>query len=177
MGINFVLFLWFLEILMQICHMLFALFLRIALPVASVVLRLIFVIIYTYPKIVLGLGGIAVLVVVVISGLSQRNYILPTSVNPLTRPSLAPTALTQPIGSPSLQHAPPITRPQPEPTRVVTRDLNLRGGPGINYPVLQVLAQGTQVRLISEPQQVADSTWVMVRVADVEGWVNHKFLK
>ena len=54
---------------------------------------------------------------------------------------------------------------------VVARGLNLRSGPGIGYPRIDVLVQDTQLQPLESPQ---DKAWVQVRVlhSGAEGWVS-----
>jgi uncharacterized protein YgiM (DUF1202 family) len=57
---------------------------------------------------------------------------------------------------------------------VNTAVLNLRTGPGFNYPVLRLLNQGQQVRLLKNSE---DGIWSQIRLADgKEGWAYSTYL-
>lgn len=62
-------------------------------------------------------------------------------------------------------------------TYVNTTNLNLRSGPGIHYPVLMILPQGTQVSCFNETRDADRAIWVRVRVGSQEGWVNQQHLR
>lgn len=73
--------------------------------------------------------------------------------------------------------APEIPTDTPAPAVLyTTQDLNLRAGPGADQEKVTVLQQGTQVELLGESQSIDGGTWVHVRAAGYEGWVNRKFL-
>lgn len=62
------------------------------------------------------------------------------------------------------------TPPAPQ-CEVITPGLNLRSGPGVDYPAIQVLAQATRLQV---QENSTDFNWVRVSVVDTsqEGWVN-----
>lgn len=57
-------------------------------------------------------------------------------------------------------------------TKVTTSDLNLRSGPGANNAVLNVLAKGTMVNVLS-----SSGAWSNVEALGLKGWVSNHYLK
>ncbi|MFO1437307.1 MAG: SH3 domain-containing protein [Verrucomicrobiaceae bacterium] len=55
--------------------------------------------------------------------------------------------------------------------------LNIRSGPGKDYPIVAQLANGTgQVRITGESVMNGDADWVPIQFAGGKGWVRPKFL-
>lgn len=52
--------------------------------------------------------------------------------------------------------------------------LNVRAGPGTGHPILVPLLRGDAVQVVG--RDTRDPEWVQVRVGDVEGWVNGRYL-
>lgn len=87
---------------------------------------------------------------------------------PLLQPS--PTPTVQPSTPPTLQPSPTATRvPQAE---IITWGLNVRSGPGVDYPVVAHLAQGTVVPVLEIDAQ---SGWLHIQLPAGEqtGWITH----
>jgi uncharacterized protein YraI len=84
----------------------------------------------------------------------------------LTPTPAAPLAEVQPTETP----APPTDTPVPQPEAVVNApNLNLRAGPGTEYPVLGGLVQGDPLHVLGRTQ---NGNWLKVVTADgQEGWV------
>ncbi|WP_020560633.1 SH3 domain-containing protein [Thiofilum flexile] len=63
-------------------------------------------------------------------------------------------------------------------TRITPNDnLNVRSGPGVNYPVTAVLPfNGKGVIATGKQATQGSSTWKQVTWAGVEGWVNQRYL-
>lgn len=79
------------------------------------------------------------------------------SPTPITTPNLSPTA------TPSWQ-----------PTHRVAQgsQVNFRSGPGTNYPIVDVLQPGTELRFLGEQEQVGAATWLHLEIADGrDGWI------
>ena len=77
-------------------------------------------------------------------------------------------AVTQYFGLPLLQ-------PQGVRTGVVTTEetpLNLRGGPGENFPILLRIPNGTPVEVLGEY-----NGWYVVRVGNVIGYANAQYIR
>lgn len=58
---------------------------------------------------------------------------------------------------------------------VVTGRLNMRTGPGINYPISSILSQGDVVSLLGRN---SNARWILIRAFSTDvGWVNSGFLR
>jgi PKD repeat protein/uncharacterized protein YraI len=72
---------------------------------------------------------------------------------------------------------PPVPTPQPgNPTVTATTDVNIRGGPGIVYPILGLLRAGQTAEVTGIS---ADAGWWQIRfsgAADGHGWVSAKYV-
>jgi serine/threonine protein kinase len=122
------------------------------------------------------------------------------------KPAVGKTAATSPSRLPQTRHSGPLLslivagvllvvaiavcgqlgrRTSTRPTQAVatrsayvnTTNLNLRSGPGVGYPVLMILPQGTQVSCFNDKRDADRATWVRVRVGSQEGWVNQQHLR
>jgi HlyD family secretion protein len=101
---------------------------------------------------------------------------LPT-LQPSPTPTLEPKApFGQPSNLPTFQPSPTPT-PQPTATpapkaEIITWGLNVRSGPGVNYPVVAHLAQGTVVPVLEIDAQ---SGWLHVQLPTGEqtGWITN----
>ncbi|MBE7555283.1 MAG: efflux RND transporter periplasmic adaptor subunit [Anaerolineales bacterium] len=105
--------------------------------------------------------------VVEATGSSPKPTFQPSS-PPTPQPS--PTPTSQPSNLPTLQPSPTATRaPQAE---IITWGLNVRSGPGVNYPVVAHLAQGTVVSVLEIDAQ---SGWLHVQLPTGEqtGWITN----
>ena len=71
----------------------------------------------------------------------------------------------------------PAPAPPPRAGYVNAARLNLREGPGTDYPVRVILIENTQVTYLNESREVGGSTWVKVQVGAQDGWVDQKYLK
>ncbi|MDQ2809770.1 MAG: SH3 domain-containing protein [Chloroflexota bacterium] len=71
------------------------------------------------------------------------------------------------------------TSPSSHPTVmfVDAEALNMREGPGTDYPIVEKLFQDYEVTLLNEEQVVDGSLWVKVSINEEVGWVNKKFLR
>lgn len=164
---------WIVELSAQMA--MFMIF-KVFLPVLSVVLRIIFTLIASYPKVFLALTGLGLIGVLIAAGLGRvQGVATPSQPLPATIQQADPTALPQPT-TPDTPAAPTPVR-QAAQVRQVTRDVNLRTGPGVAYGVMQVLSAGTEVEVLDETQEVDGGTWVKVRLDGQEGWMNQKFLR
>ncbi len=101
-----------------------------------------------------------------IVGWVNSNYLL-TSVPISSLPVVGP-----PSGPPSPPPGPP---PSSNPTATVnTGALNVRSGPGANFPVVTVVFNGDTVTLLGRN---ADGSWVLIRTqSGAQGWVNSSLL-
>lgn len=61
--------------------------------------------------------------------------------------------------------------------QVVAERLNLRTGPGIDYPVLMTLSRGDEVEDLGETAGSGADGWIRVRAGTQEGWVFRAFLR
>jgi uncharacterized protein YgiM (DUF1202 family) len=59
---------------------------------------------------------------------------------------------------------------------VKVSDLNLRTGPGTNYPVIKRLAKGSRVIYLNEYRNVNGAIWAKVRGNGNDGWVDRNHL-
>ncbi len=82
-----------------------------------------------------------------------------------------------PVVGPPTSPPPPPSGPPPSsnPTATVnTGALNVRSGPGPNFPVVTVVYNGDTVTLLGRN---ADGSWVLIRTqSSVQGWVNSNML-
>jgi HlyD family secretion protein len=106
---------------------------------------------------------------------SQTNSIAtpaPTARPPITLNPTATMIPVKPEATPTV--APPPTATEAPPSaqaEVITWGLNVRSGPGINYPVIATLTQGDTVPVVEvEP----NSGWLQVRLLPGEktGWIS-----
>jgi uncharacterized protein YgiM (DUF1202 family) len=87
---------------------------------------------------------------------------LPTAtVQPTARPTVAPTETAT---------ATPLAQVQ------VTRSVNLRTGPGMDFPVIRTLRVKTTVDLIALRDEHGER-WYQARVGDDQGWISGAILK
>lgn len=169
----------FLVVIMWVTEIAMAFFVHIVLPVVFFLVRIAIALVAAYPKTVLlcvslglaGLIGISILGQTMTSSSHDSPYDVPEVVQ---------------VSEVQISAAPPNTivsdgvvptQPSSLPVQRVNRDLNLRSGPGIDYSIVRVLPQGTVVSVLNQTQEVEGSMWMKVRVEEVEGWVNHKFLE
>jgi hypothetical protein len=55
--------------------------------------------------------------------------------------------------------------------------LNVRTGPSTKHPVVATFVNGDRgIQIVGEPVQNGETLWVPVRVPDIAGWVNRRFL-
>ena len=55
--------------------------------------------------------------------------------------------------------------------------LNVRTGPSAKHPVVATLFNGDRgIQIVGEPVQNGETLWVPVRLPDIAGWVNRRFL-
>jgi hypothetical protein len=102
------------------------------------------------------------------------------SVSPENTPTIQPsptpiveattTPVSQPSNTPTIQPPSPPTR-QPE-AEIITWGLNVRSGPGVNYPVVAHLAQGNVVPVIEADTETG---WLEVQLLRGEetGWISN----
>lgn len=76
----------------------------------------------------------------------------------------------------------PVTTPKPTPAATPTWQpthrvaqgarVNLRGGPGTQYPIVDTLEPGTELRFLGEQEQVGSATWLHLELRDGrDGWI------
>jgi uncharacterized protein YgiM (DUF1202 family) len=77
-----------------------------------------------------------------------------------------------------ISNLPVVGTPSPATNAVVTTgQLNVRSGPGIGYPALTSVSQGTQLTLIGRSATAVSPPWVQVRLTNgLVGWVNANYL-
>jgi uncharacterized protein YraI len=80
-----------------------------------------------------------------------------------------------PESSRSLVWVVPISPHDPAPVaQVNAANVNLRTGPGINYPVLRILPEGQAITLLG---RMPDNAWLYVQLADtIAGWINADYV-
>jgi len=103
--------------------------------------------------IVIAIGGVALIVAVIA---------IMSGYNPAAPPQSAPTQ-GQTIGT----------------MRAVTAiQLNMRSGPGTQYPVVKVFKQNERIVTIGEPQNLNGELWIQASTPDgqTRGWTTRKFL-
>ena len=57
--------------------------------------------------------------------------------------------------------------------------LNVRSGPGVGYPVIETLANGSQVQATGAAEPVGASLWLPIQTLydpTIQGWVNRRYL-
>ena len=97
-----------------------------------------------------------------------------TAFPPPTETPIPPTATPSPTNTPVPPTATPTTTPSPEPEAspplVSPNDgnVNLRRGPGTNYEIIGVLADGESLEIVGRN---ADSSWWEVSIPDGLAWV------
>jgi hypothetical protein len=106
----------------------------------------------------------------------------PTAIaGPILPPSpaaLTPTATLAPAVTPEPTPSPEPTNPPAEPTfptgvlaTVGVPVLNLRTGPGLNFPIIATLPRGTAVALLGGREFADAYVWVEVTVDGRRGWL------
>ncbi len=85
-------------------------------------------------------------------------------------PPAAATATSAPI-TPSTSH--PTTTPIPAPRGVVTVKLNLRSGPGTNFPIVGGFQSGAELRLLGRN---GSGDWLYVTHNNAAGWVSASYV-
>lgn len=75
--------------------------------------------------------------------------------------------------------APSIIAPTPvkQQWQVAVERLNLRTGPGADYPVLTILSRGDKVEYLGKTAGSGADVWIRVRAGTQEGWVFRAFLQ
>ncbi|MBO9343430.1 MAG: SH3 domain-containing protein [Roseiflexus sp.] len=126
----------------------------------------------------------ATLLVVGATGFVYRDAIIQTVAAwqlPITsRPISEPP---EDVVSPTTLPATPQVDVQAAPTAapqiwsVAVERLNLRAGPGIDYPVVTTLKRGDDVIDLGETAGSGEDRWVRVRAGTQEGWVFRTFLR
>jgi uncharacterized protein YraI len=86
-----------------------------------------------------------------------------------------PTATTQPTAQPTATPT-EIATPTPLAQVQVTRAVNLRTGPGLDFTVIRTLRVKTDVELIALRDENGNR-WYQVRAGEDEGWVSGQILK
>ena len=90
------------------------------------------------------------------------------------QPTATPLVSVEPTATPTEESSPTPT-PTPEakpPTATANTDLNIRGGPGVNYPILGVLRAGQSAEITGKS---ADGGWWQIYFTgapDGRGWVS-----
>jgi len=109
---------------------------------------------------------------------TQTPFVLVVTATPLP-PTKTPLPTPTPVVAATATPTPPAETPPPTPTPaadavVAARAANLRGGPGLNYPVLAVLLEGARLKVEARSP---DSGWLQVRTeAGQVGWVARDLL-
>jgi len=110
------------------------------------------------------------------SGWASAGFIEVGSSAPPTATAtpVTPTATATPV-TPTATPAPTIPPGSASGTAVVsvTGTLNMRSGPGLEYPVIRGLANGTQVDLLG----TAQNGFRPIRYAGTEGWASEAYLQ
>ncbi len=168
MGLIFVLLMYVLELALNIVF-------AIVLPIVSILARIFFALLAVYPKFflllgVLGLGGF-----LAVGAFSQRSSISARSTTPSAISNASENTNLDPSTN-TIEARVEALAPVSYPNQRVTRDINLRNGPGVSYRIVRVLSQGMIVDVLDATQVVDGGVWVKVRVEGLEGWVNRKFL-
>lgn len=90
---------------------------------------------------------------------------------------------TEPVvQSPAPSEPTPAPTPEPAPAPVTyvvvsERFLNLREGPGLDYPIMGKLPADTTVTDAAMPPEYAIRGWTMVDTTIGRGWVKNEFIK
>ncbi len=89
-------------------------------------------------------------------------------------PTVASTATSTPLPPPTATPLPPTAAPGGENfARVMSAGLNMRTGPGTNYPIIRALPNGTILLVLG---QDFSGAWLYVRTMDLQlGWVARSF--
>lgn len=91
---------------------------------------------------------------------------IPPTSTPLTPASTAPPTPEPPTATPAPTDTPATAQPM---VVAANQGLNVRGGPGTDYPVVGQLARGDRAAIIGRN---ADNSWWQVALADkTQGWV------
>jgi hypothetical protein len=89
-----------------------------------------------------------------------------------------PLGADVPASTPAPTVFAPVAPPSaPQMVQVVAERLNLRAGPGTNYPVLATLRRGDEVEPLGETTGSGADVWIRVRSGTQEGWVFRAFLR
>ncbi len=92
-------------------------------------------------------------------------------------PAATPVAGAAPLATPTpVQRAEPTPTATPawRPTHRVAQGtpVNFRGGPGTNYPIVDTLPPGTELRFLGEQEQVGNALWLHLELRDGrDGWI------
>ncbi len=93
-------------------------------------------------------------------------------------PTTSPTATPTPTASPTVTPMPtrtPTMAPTPEPpvAVVIANALNVRTGPGMQYPVIGYAARGQRFRVVSQSE---DGDWLRIDFNSLVGWVAARWI-
>ncbi len=125
---------------------------------------------------------VALLLAAGAAGVVYRDALLPvlsgfaTTQEPtiIALPSSVDVPAPSPVPTVSATVAPTSALPV---LQVVAGRLNLRAGPGTDYPVLTTLSRGDEVEDLGETAGSGENVWMRVRAGTQEGWVFRAFLR
>jgi len=92
---------------------------------------------------------------------------------PQPRPTVTPTPRTTPVQQPDAvtpTALPPTAMPATQEAEILSWALNIRSGPGVNYPVVDHLAKGDTVMVVSVDPQ---SGWLQIQFGQLTGWISN----
>ncbi|MEO8393227.1 MAG: protein kinase [Chloroflexota bacterium] len=121
------------------------------------------------PLVLIAGGGFALVVIILIAVVASRSG-TPTSTPGAQIVEVGSATLTDTPVPPSATPVPNTVVPtSPIPLAITKRDLNVRGGPGTQYPVIGVFAANSQVSILGINE---DGSWFKIRMLDgSEAWV------
>jgi HlyD family secretion protein len=104
---------------------------------------------------------------------SQANLVATPSLTTLPQVTLNPTATMMPVQQEAIPTVTPTATETPPPVQaeVIAWGLNVRSGPGINYPIIATLTKGDTVPVV---EVESNSGWLQVRLPAGEktGWIS-----
>lgn len=130
--------------------------------------------------------GVIVIVVLLLAagaaGVVYRDALLPVLSGFATTQGGAIIALSSSVDVPAPSPIPTVSATVAPPSalpvmQVAAGRLNLRAGPGTDYPVLTTLSRGDEVEYLGETAGSGENVWMRVRAGTQEGWVFRAFLR
>jgi hypothetical protein len=92
---------------------------------------------------------------------------------PQPTPTATPTPRTTPVQQPASvtpTALPPTATPATQQAEILSWALNIRSGPGVDYPVVDHLAKGNTVTVVAVDPA---SGWLQIQFGQLTGWISN----